>query len=433
MNKVLKNNFWNGSYVFEWIDHNKSALQVLYNNPSLLQKISPLFQQYIPLNLASLSDRLGNLVIQIPVTILMYAMRRSPDRGSVRVDLAWHPSAEPRPLRANFDMEFDKCVSGYTSTIIQAPQTLLQIPCNNGAIRHIIWDEQNQVLLAATAPTYFCSSMSIGAHISNPEPRVFKVRQKDGTFMNFRIDLFEQPIQSTVGKQKYDDFYEPTQKRMYTEEVERLTKQRQFIQYRPKAGQQQIEHEHALEDLRGLIKQYGIKGAWLWDPYLEADDILNTLFHCKYIGADLRALTSGKSPVNDSSCFASTIKKQIFRLLKRVPLSDSIKNWLSIQHTSFEDKQRKVFEHSESNWQGLKFEYRIKSGYSGWEFHDRFIIFPDTMQGTLAWSLGTSVNSIGKAHHILQRVDNGQIVMDAFLELWNQLDKPENIIWKKIV
>ena len=429
LNKVLKNNFWNGSYVFEWIDPNKSALQVFYNEPTLLQEISPLFQKYVPINLASLSDRLGNLIIQLPVTILMYGMKRSPDRGSVQIDLAWHPKAEPRTLRANFDMEFDGCVSGYSSSIIQAPLQLLPIQSFKGTFRHVIWDEQNQIILAASAPNYFLDSLSIGGHIGNPEPRVFKVRQKDGGFKNFRISLTEQFTKSVVGKHKYDDNYEPTQKRMYTEEVERLTAQRKFIQYRPKVGQKQLAHEEALEDLRRLINTYGLKGAWLWDPYLSAEDILNTLFHCEYYGADLRAITSPKTPLVNSN--AEHISFGLYR-----KLISWLRQWYyqgSFPIISYKDQQKQVFQDSQCNWQGVNFEYRIKSGNNGWDFHDRFIIFPDTVEGTLAWSLGTSVNSFGKKHHILQRVDNGQIVMDAFLELWSQLDKPENIIWKKKV
>ena len=65
-----------------------------------------------------------------------------------------------------------------------------------------------------------------------------------------------------------------------------------------------------------------------------------------------------------------------------------------------------------------------------WDFHDRFLIFPATDRGALAWSLGTSVNRVGKQHHILQQVGDGQRISDAFLDLWNALDQPENRVWK---
>ena len=47
-----------------------------------------------------------------------------------------------------------------------------------------------------------------------------------------------------------------------------------------------------------------------------------------------------------------------------------------------------------------------------------------------AYSLGTSVNSLGKDHHILQRVSNGRLVADAFQELWELLDADDFLVWK---
>jgi len=58
------------------------------------------------------------------------------------------------------------------------------------------------------------------------------------------------------------------------------------------------------------------------------------------------------------------------------------------------------------------------------------LIFPYVENVALAWSLGTSVNGLGKQHHILQRVDDGRIIADAFEKLWTQLDPPEHLIWK---
>jgi hypothetical protein len=73
----------------------------------------------------------------------------------------------------------------------------------------------------------------------------------------------------------------------------------------------------------------------------------------------------------------------------------------------------------------------MRCGASGWPFHDRFLIFPVKDGGAQAWSLGTSANSFGTIHHILQKVDDGQLVMDAFAELWDQLNQPQHLILKK--
>jgi hypothetical protein len=82
------------------------------------------------------------------------------------------------------------------------------------------------------------------------------------------------------------------------------------------------------------------------------------------------------------------------------------------------------------NLERLRLEYRGRTGPDGWAFHDRFLIFPGAPDGASAWSLGTSVNSLGKAHHILQKVSNPALVAGAFEDLWATLSKPEHLIWK---
>jgi hypothetical protein len=194
---------------------------------------------------------------------------------------------------------------------------------------------------------------------------------------------------------------------VYREEMTHLAQERRFVQYRPKPGQQLAERERALSDIRFLINRHGEKGAWLWDPYLSADDVLNTLFYCRFAGSDLRALTAGYAPPSE---------------VRDAPPS---------RGAMFADEQRVVLDAAKSNLRGLRLEFRVRIGQAGWGFHDRFLIFPADDRGALAWSLGTSINSLGTQHHILQRVDDGQLVMDAFHELWSELDQPEHLVWKK--
>jgi hypothetical protein len=207
-----------------------------------------------------------------------------------------------------------------------------------------------------------------------------------------------------------------------------LARERRFVQYKPDPSQQLVEHEKALGDVRLLINQHGEKGAWLWDPYLSADDILNTLFYCHFPDSDLRALTAGYVPPAEGQPPRRNLS-YMDRLRACSP------GWLARRDTpspgmTFAERQRAIFEGTKSNLLGLRLEYRARTWSAGWAFHDRFLIFPITARGALAWSLGTSINSLGRQHHILQQVDDGQLVMDAFLELWDKLDQQENFVWK---
>ena len=213
---------------------------------------------------------------------------------------------------------------------------------------------------------------------------------------------------------------------MYKDQLDRLVAERVFVQYKPTPGKGNAEHENALNDLRALIGQYGREGAWLWDPYLTARDVWETLFHCPHSGSDLRALTAAREPPPERSprslieCITHCLTR---RFSKRTSQLTNKQEWV--------ERQRDALNSIESNWLGLRLDYRVKHGPAGFGFHDRFLIFPRVGEDALAWSLGTSVNGIGMEHHILQRADNGQLIRDAFLELWEQLDQPEHLIWKK--
>lgn len=399
-NKVLKNNFWNGSYVFEWADAKKALLKPLFDDPRRLHQLSTAVAAHAPISIGSLSDKIGNIVLQIPSSICMAKFARVNPGGAWIVQIGWHPDASPRPLLAACDVEFDDTVVGYATCLVQQETTNLPLSADHGLHEGYVWDDNNSLLLSATGPSAFVSTIGLRMGVVDPEPRVFSAREADGTRVQQRVGLVSVE-ESIVGRQETEnDVW--TKKRMYRDETARLAAERRFVQYRPQPGQQEVEHENAIGDIRTLIDQHGEGGAWLWDPYLSAHDIIATLFYCTYAGADLRGLTAALTSAQGGPASAA----------------------------AFVEQQRQEFADAQSNLRGLRLEYRAKIGPRGWGFHDRFLILPRKDRGAFAWSLGTSVNSLGKQHHILQRVDDGQRIMDAFLELWNELDTFEHLILK---
>jgi len=96
---------------------------------------------------------------------------------------------------------------------------------------------------------------------------------------------------------------------------------------------------------------------------------------------------------------------------------------------NWKEEQKLLFENSGNNLE-LNFEFRCQVEHHGYLFHDRFIIFPDDLNKPQVWSLGTSVNSFGKGHHILQKVSNPIIIQKAFEQLWDELEEPICLVWK---
>lgn len=71
LNRLLKNSFWNGPYVLEFFDNTKSNFGEFIEVPSRLQELSARIQAQVPLQLASVIDRLGNIVLQLPSIALL--------------------------------------------------------------------------------------------------------------------------------------------------------------------------------------------------------------------------------------------------------------------------------------------------------------------------------------------------------------------------
>ncbi|MEH2480202.1 hypothetical protein V1282_003559 [Nitrobacteraceae bacterium AZCC 2146] len=405
-NSVLKNNFWNGSHVVELADPDKTELKLFFDDPPLLQELSERIQAHTPIKLASFSDRLGNIVFQIPVTVLTATFAHQRSSGDVVVSVGWNPRATARRLRAVCDMQFDDVLSGYASVDVVDDSTIIPTSSDLGTMRGALWDDDRMLLLAATGSTGFVRTISINAHISDPEPRIFRImRGSEVRPVSIGIHETNEIRVEAPGQDRGDEW---AKKRIYRDEQARLSRERKFVQYRP-TGSKAAAHRAALEDIHFLLRRYGKDGAWLWDPYLSATDILETFFFCPHSGVELRALTGAE----------------------QAPGEDGETAGGSTHREAFAARQRETFEAAASNWRGLRLEYRMRCGSAGWPFHDRFLIFPVKDGGAHAWSLGTSVNSFGTIHHILQKVDDGQLVMDAFAELWGQLDQPQHLILKR--
>ncbi len=395
LNRVLKNNFWNGSHVFEWMDPEKQALQLLFDVPQRLQDLSQEIQRYIPIKLGALSDRVGNLIVQLPVTTIITHFIQPIDAPNFYVHAAWNDEAASRPLRASCALDFDGSLDDYMSCPIDGAVTTLPMRAARGEHRGIIWDEQHKVVLADTAQSAFIRYVPFNLRVADPEPRTLTLSREDGSTREIRVGLQAHSVKGSAGKPVGDDNGGWTRKRMYQDETAALAAARLFVHYKPKRGREDAEHEKALEDLRALIREHGEKGAWLWDPYLDAYGIFETLFHCPYPESELRAIADPAHPL------------------------------------TFIAAQRSLLSGVKSNWRGVRLEFRVRHGNAGWPFHDRFLIFPQVENGALAWSLGTSLRSVGRRHHILQRVDDGQRIADAFAELWNALKNSAHILWKK--
>lgn len=455
-NGVLKNNFFEGSHVLELFDTTKQHLRFLLDDSRRLTNLAKIVSGYLPIKVDGMSDRLGNVIIQLPVTVISTEVRGS-SGGDHSVAVAWHPDVSPRSIRIAAEIWQDSTVTSFDSAVIFAGEAKLQLNSPGGGARTHIWDEERRVLLSATSPVKFLTSvsLSVSTDILGNEPvnREFLLPGSGENQIAQTLKLIapakpQQLIGSTLEAPR-----EPwVSQRVFSESVASLKARKEFVQYgldapqvqeatkleaveSANAGERQAEGEGmtpeamsqklarrmaALEDLRWLMERHGREGVWLWDPFLNAEDILRTLFFCRHHGVPLRALSAGKTP----PCTEQ-------KLDIRQGMSPREIDRLAREREEEEKrKQAERLEAAKGNCHGLQLEFRIRVGSAGWAFHDRFIIFPRAHSSALAWSLGTSINSFGDEHHILQKVSHGEPIAQAFTDLWERLDGARFLIWK---
>jgi hypothetical protein len=393
---ILKNNFHGGSYVLEFFDDDKSNLNFLLEpiGAKKLDLIVKTLQSFYPIDLGQVLDRVGNIIFQFPITLLETNPKALSSWDGVDMEFAWHIKLQDIPdCLLQVESSLDGQLMGATMEIYNK-QNAQQITI--GSLDQVnlirVWRE-NPSLILNTHSGGYVRDLAFNMNIMEPTPRFVLVEGKMS-----QVQIHSVASRPTPPKKRYDNFI-TTRK---DEVAKRLLENNlSFKQYR------NVDHDIALQDLRKLIKQNDINGVWIWDPFLNPVDIFNTVYFSPTAGVPIRAIGSITSTV-----------RTVYDL-KGVSVSDIISGY------------QRLFEHPANNSYGLNFEFRLQHETYGWAFHDRFLIFPgidDTPPKV--YSLGTSVNSFGNDHHILQLISHPKPVVNEFNKLWDALNNPNCLVWK---
>lgn len=377
LNNILKNNFHNGSYILEGFDVSKINLEFLLNNPITLNEFSEAINQFIPIKIGTISDRLGNIIFQFPINL--FKVKESFTRDNkIKFDFQFNNKiSRTISLQVIAKSSHDNVIMDFNTKVIENNDSI-KIDTDN-VMEYYLLDSKTGLLLYKNKMSTI-KEINLNMGLINPQSRFFKL---DGKTIEVNINSNMNSIIGEREKLQYTDWING---RIYENERVELEKSKSFIQYFGKLG----DRDRALEDIRSLINTYGNQGVYLWDPYLCVDDIKNTLYFCTSSNVPLKAITD--LPLNQYSDMQNQFKEDDIDFLL------------------------------------LNLEVRGKTGNYGYKFHDRFIIFPTDKPKV--WSLGISINQLGQSHHILQEIQNAQHILNAFNELWQQLNHQECLIWK---
>lgn len=172
------------------------------------------------------------------------------------------------------------------------------------------------------------------------------------------------------------------------------------------------EHEKAIRDILIIINSnliWDLQELWIIDPYLSADDLISTALRCQKKGIVIKALSS-YSTIHDNKVTKTEMAASDFDMFRKIQ----------------NDKLESVL----GNATDIKLEYRTVRNGHGVPFHDRYIMLKYNLNADRVWSLGASLNSIGKNHSIIQIVETPEAILSLFDELWVQTENDECTLFR---
>lgn len=394
MNKVLKNNFNNGSYILEFFDIEKPLLQVMTKKE--IHKFTTELWNILPVDLFTVTDRIGNFIFQFPSQNVnfTYTTDKSEEKLTYTFDID-HRIKDYSIFELIAEYEYDDNAIGFgMKKKISEVSFELTIGDTSHLCRTTLIDTSNNIIISRQDTAFMrkmYTRLQIGAEFGNKRTildSTFGLCKEVDVHTGEKIEVNEPIIRHR------EDYIES---RQYKLRMEQLEKRKEFLQY---GIDGRNERDRALEDIRVLMNRSEGNMVYLWDPYLTAQDLLDTWYYTECYGTKLKAITSEKIAKAEKCDLKDWMKNQQNILLNR------------------------------SNNYGIDVEFRCRQDIHGHGFHDRFFMIVYNDKPAQVWSLGTSVNSIGRTHHIIQLVMHPQPVVDAFEAMWSEMNTDDCLIWK---
>lgn len=394
-------NFMGGYYVCELF----SAKTILSASISLddrrkIQKI--ISKAKIGFDIESLFDRIGNIVCKIPMDIIRHKpVRLSPKRGIAGQFTLKNSCTEPVECLLQIILENDNTIiETRVEEMVFSGQNEIKEYCidpNRYNNRIILSDKKSGIIYYAALRDYSFGS-NYYSMITPPQygiqSSLIRPIVVGGEDIEIKVTNIEGIGEVSIEKEIYE--MEKRQHKWMTEYEYKHHFFRSFV-----AGQEKEAIQTVIDICNDRDLFWDLEEVWLVDPYLSADDILRTVAYCGKYGICIKCLTHIASingnretrteVTENESLFEATVSKYN-RILKKAL-----------------NKQK-----------DLKLEYRTVAGMTGIPFHDRYLILKYGLNKSRAWSLGISVNSLGKSHHVIQIVQSPMDVIETIDAIWNQ-------------
>lgn len=410
---MLYGSNFNGNYYICELFSTKQYLKNLLSASDIEKVQRNIKKTHVIFDIKRLSDRIGNIICKLPVEVLQSNYKSlSPERGirgtftkddAVKVNKKYNLQIicendlmliENRIISFTLDSEtksyeFEIPPNHYKNTIIVSDTS-------SGIVHYMAirdYSFGSDYYSTITPPQYIIQAALERTINVNGKQEKINLNNISGSG---EIFLDKEVCEIELRKQLWRDSY--SNEHCF------------FSAYR--AGDQIKAKEDIINIINDKELLWDLKEIWLIDPYLSAQDILETVVYSKKYQISLKCLTNigainrnvctrGNDMLGFKTRFEETKKKYYQQLYKAIPQDSDL---------------------------GL--EFRTIHGNCGGTFHDRYLILKYGINKCRAWSLGISVNSLGASHHIVQIVETPTTVSQIIEEIWNQTSGDECLIYK---
>lgn len=393
-------NFLGSYYVFEIYARGERLKELLRDKD--IKKIQEILHKCkLNYRLDELPDRIGNVVCKFEIESLRTTPKRLGDHGMVYSFELTPEIAHDMNLHLHIEQEHDRLLYKYVDESFRlhlGERIEKGVAPNQCKTTLTVSDAESSLILFRAVADRSVYSNYYGQitpdsiiTTSIHQCRKIKVGGKEHSVSLSDVNMLGEPAllvemaDAEDRQQKWQDAFFKDQKYLYVYN----------------GGQ----HDEALLDIISIINNH-----LLWDlcevriidPYLSSNDILNTVALCKKPGIRVCCLTDIHTISHNKDAKAEILADDV-----QDAAFDEIRN-------SFQ----KELEYGLGQETDLRLSFRTVHGNNGSSFHDRYLILKYQLNKTRVWSLGTSVNSVGKSHHIIQIVESPILIDGFFDEVW---------------
>ena len=357
----------------------------------------------LPYKLNEMSDRIGNMICKIKVESFKYKPTALGYEHGIGLEFSYTKTIAKHGLTLSVVQEHDGLI--YTNdTKHDFKDKILSLPSNQWKTQISITDNKTGLILYMGIFDYksysgYYSQINLqNTVIILPEKRVLHFQDYDE-----EVEL--------SGVSQAGSYYEFVEMAMATERKKRhedtwFEECGYFKSY--STGQ----HQDALKDIISIINAnsllWDLKEVCIIDPYLTSKELAKTAFYCKKPNIHIKALCS-YSTIKNNKNTSSTIN--------------------SSDITAFIKNERRYINSVLGDATDICLEYRTVFDGHGLKFHDRYIILTFDLNKCRAWMLGSSLNSIGDAHSVIQIVEAPNKILELFEQQWNATSCEKCIIF----